>query len=367
MHRARLKIFPSLFTLGIAGCDAGLQPPANDATQGDADDWIDGGMVSADAALALIDAAVDRTDARVPRDAGADAANDAPRDAQICASATGTWAPVSGATTTVTTVWGSGANDVWSVAGASILHWDGATWTPADPGRGVVGFAYVGGIWGRRSDDVYAVGTGAYHWDGTAWTYLGSSSSSFFGSGVGTLRAIDGQGDQIWIVGDSSQLVHFDGAAWSRVPSGISRTLSDVAVLGAADAWAVGALGTSIHWNGTAWAEVDTGSEEQLLSVSGTPSSVWAVGTNGAILRWTGSTWTRSSSGVTAWLHGVWAASSSEAWAVGDRGTLLHFDGCGWSSVASGTTSRLVAIWGSSPTDIWAVGDGGTLLHYGPT
>jgi len=90
----------------------------------------------------------------------------------------------------LSSVWGSGPNDVWSVGSActywgdyagygstngvdcyeSILHFDGTSWTasPSRPGA-------LSGVWGRNACDVWAVGQGpinprVLHWDCTRWS-----------------------------------------------------------------------------------------------------------------------------------------------------------------------------------------------------
>lgn len=76
------------------------------------------------------------------------------------------------------TIWASGPGDVWAasasetVAGSTelptMLHFDGATWTPS-PQASTVGILDLGGT---SASDVWAVGKGGkrLHFDGTTWT-----------------------------------------------------------------------------------------------------------------------------------------------------------------------------------------------------
>ncbi|HXC64343.1 MAG TPA: hypothetical protein VNZ67_08295, partial [bacterium] len=93
-------------------------------------------------------------------------------------------------------------------------------------------------------------------------------------------------------------------------PGGVSNEISSVAIESACDAWAVGfQTGSGIdatlteHWNGSAWTVVPSpapGTDSLLRSVRGTSASdVWAVGsyndgvTNKTLtLHWDGHTWT---------------------------------------------------------------------------
>lgn len=118
-------------------------------------------------------------------------------------------------------VWGARSDDVWAVGGAglqdgqaTVLHYDGATWQavllPALQRPNVWAFFKV---WGASADDVYVVGqNGAMlHFDGSRWGELGV--------GIGDdLIAIYGVGhDRIAVVGGRSSgvVATFDGGHWT--------------------------------------------------------------------------------------------------------------------------------------------------------
>ena len=119
-------------------------------------------------------------------------------------------------------------------------------------------------------------------------------------------------------------LLHWNGTAWSKVPSPnpgpLSNSLNGVIALSPTNAWATGAYcapkcaghaGTLIlHWNGTTWTRIhspDPGKINEVGAVAAaTPSSAWTVGftcvtsvcglnANALILRWNGTAWSRSS------------------------------------------------------------------------
>jgi hypothetical protein len=122
-----------------------------------------------------------------------------------------------------------------------------------------------------------------------------------------------------WAVGDydptQTLIVHWDGAAWTQVPSpnpGTEAGLRAVAPVSPSNLWAVGEYndGTTfrtliVHWNGTAWTQVPSpnvsGSTNDLLvAVRATSATdAWAVGsyvnsnnvTQTLILHWNGSAW----------------------------------------------------------------------------
>src|SRR3989449_876623 len=66
-------------------------------------------------------------------------------------------------------------------------------------------------------------------------------------------------------------------------------------------------------------------------------------------------------------LYRVWGAAGSDVFAVGTGGTILHYKRTGWAPQARGTTATFVGVWGSGGGDVFAVGAGGTILHYNGT
>ena len=220
--------------------------------------------------------------------------------------------------------------------------------------------------------------------------------------GVSAVAAND-----IWAVGysDSSTLIeHWNGIAWSIVPSpnvGTFSRLQAVAAVSANDVWAVGFYNNGgypnrftliQHWNGTAWTVVsspsDSGANSLLRMVVISANDIWAVGYHGVnpdertmFLHWNGVAWSQAASppnvGAEANLvTNVSAVSATDVWAVGytcpaePTGTCVggkvltyHWNGTAWSNFDAssanigGTGSTLPSgIAAVSANDIWAVG-----------
>jgi hypothetical protein len=181
--------------------------------------------------------------------------------------------------------------------------------------------------------DVWAVGqyfsndrhTLIEHWDGTAWTIVPSPNA---GKGD-ELRAVSAlSSTDVWAVGDYDKgnpklftlIEHWDGTAWTIVPSpspGYSRILYGVAAVSADDVWAVG------FWAPTPY----------------TPTLT-------LVEHWDGAVWTVATSPNPtihgSFLLGVSASSSSDVWAVGysfpqtvNQGLIEHWDGRAWTIVDS--------------------------------
>jgi len=213
--------------------------------------------------------------------------------------------------------------------------------------------------------------------------------------GVAVLSACDAWavGSQIGTGASQTLIEHWDGAAWSVVPSpspgAFLNVLYTVRATSADSIWAVGRFGSAggdhtliEHWNGTVWSVVPSpgpaGSELTAVRVVSAPD-VWAVGdtfdgtrSRTLIMRWNGSAWTRVASpnpggpADSDVLAGIAATSPSNAWAVGEisdgttfRTLILRWNGARWARIASpspGTHSELFAVAATSAVNAWAVG-----------
>ena len=172
-------------------------------------------------------------------------------------------------------------------------------------------------------------------------------------------------------------------------PGTADNELTGVTVLSLCDAWAVGfdqdtgGLDQTLieHWDGAAWTVVPSpdvaGRNNELNAVrADSPADVWAVGESFVtgsdrplILHWDGHVWAKSASpnpGGKAYLTAVRAVSATDAWAVGAffaggefQSLILHWDGHTWAQVASphpGTDAVLYGVAATSASNAWAVG-----------
>ena len=194
-------------------------------------------------------------------------------------------------------------------------------------------------------------------------------------------------------------ILHWNGTAWSRVPSPSPgsrfNVLNGVSAAGTRNAWAVGFYRTQaagarplvLHWNGTAWSQVTapaSGLPDTELNGVSTVSGreAWAVGFAGApamgqfgtlILRWNGTAWARMTSPdpgpKDSFLQGVSATAGGGAWAVGSyalsrtlRTLVLKWSVPSWTQVKSaspapaGRYNLLSGVSASGQGHAWAVG-----------
>jgi hypothetical protein len=224
------------------------------------------------------------------------------------------------------------ANDIWAVGsldegGASrihtlIAHWDGTSWTRT-PSPNVLmssGSAYpsrLNALEVISANDIWAVGeyiignqflTLIEHWDGTRWSIVPSPNGLAGDGRLWDVTAVSP--NDVWAVGEydspagsntygKSLILHWDGFAWSVVPSpqpspwGASILYAAVA-LSANDVWAVGSWANAnqgmstfvVHWDGASWSQVSspdmpgTGTGWNFLEdITATgANSIWSVG-----------------------------------------------------------------------------------------
>lgn len=134
------------------------------------------------------------------------------------------------------------------------------------------------------------------------------------------------------------------GPLWTMVqPVAGVDSLNDVWGFSHDDLWAVGTSGTVLHFDGEEWVRQDVPTTEHLFAIHGQQGlsadriDVYAVGANGTILHWDGTSWSlkppivdvRVSQAdgpvmVTDALMGVWHGRHEGVYVVGQGGTILH-------------------------------------------
>jgi hypothetical protein len=87
-----------------------------------------------------------------------------------------------------------------------------------------------------------------------------------------SLRAIYGTSPtDLWVVGDASAALHWDGHAWNEVPFGVSRggSLNGVWASGPRNVFVVGDGGTVLHFDGGSWSRMTVPTDHDLVAVAG--------------------------------------------------------------------------------------------------
>ena len=209
-------------------------------------------------------------------------------------------------------VWGSSPSDVYAAGGTNIWHYAGDRWVrvPVEGYDGYVGLA------GTSWRDVFAVGFAntardaeglIAHYDGSTWSRPAEPAIREFGRVYDVSAASPGD---VWAVGSQAspydlppdepnvlhKILHYDGISWShnfgfaafaREPLGFS----GVWATATNDVFAVGYSGQIWHYDGSAWSSMTSPTSAHLRDVWGSSApDVFAVGDAG-ILRYDGTSW----------------------------------------------------------------------------
>ncbi len=215
-------------------------------------------------------------------------------------------------------------------------------------------------VWGSSARDVWAVGSGGtiIHWDGAAWTRVPTPYGD-------TLRSVGGSGvSDVWIVSSTSLVLHSTGfgtaAGFVRLPP-----VYEADAKGGSGAWSLSKV-----WSPGPGA-VFVGGPPRIAAAD--PSdSLWRYRFGVAADR----AWDPVSTFCRVWpcggVEGIWGTSASDIWVIGPKGTVRRSTGPvgdggaeQWTTMeATLTTADLHGIWGSSASDVWIVGDRGTIRHW---
>lgn len=287
-------------------------------------------------------------------------------------------------------VTGSSARDVWAVGaddggGPLVLQWDGAGWTRHTTGS-------AGDLWwawrppaAGRTHELWAAGAGGrvLRLDEAGW------HEDVLEEGLILWGVWGASEDEVWAVGGdptaasgTAALFRFFEGEWSRqdLPTEAAEQVALYKVWGSGpdDVWACGASGVIVHWDGAAWSVVPSGTERLLLTVAGADAEhVWAVGGTGSgeIVRWDGSAWASEAPEFSTDFSGV-SARGERAVAVGRVGDVWWSDGAGWvhDERERALYEDLHAAWLDPDGGVWAVGGkfsslpmtSGAMLYAGP-
>ena len=272
-------------------------------------------------------------------------------------------------------------NDIWAVGFSftcstdlipMVLHWDGIAWSAVDtPALLTNDNAALNGVVALAPDNVYAVGyqpaaNGAVrtlieHWDGATWQVVSSPNGNSTGSSLFAISATSAS--DIWAVGDNvapdvpitTLIEHFDGTAWSIIPSPnpvktgflAANQLLSVHAESPTDVTAVGAIRDDLlrtltlieHWDGAKW------------KVVASPNQGEAQGDFNSL---------QSVAGISA--RDLYAIGFfADAATAGQQRTMVqHFDGRAWTIVSSPTKDLAQQLNGGfvlpGTRSVWAVG-----------
>jgi len=180
--------------------------------------------------------------------------------------------------------------------------------------------------------------------NGFIWTQLCPSITGI----TSNLADIWGRADNdVYAVGDSATVLHYDGTGWSTLSLPVQSDLRAVWTAPNADVFIAGEDGVH-RYDGTS---VSTGLVGEGVSIralwGADTSNVVAVGDGGAIYRWNGSDWSKEALATDADLKAVWGRSFDDIYAVGEAGSAYRFDGERWSPMKTPTLETLLSVSGN--------------------
>jgi hypothetical protein len=171
---------------------------------------------------------------------------------------------------------------------------------------------------------------------------------------LSTTTSISGTSDDdLWVVGNGGAALHFNGAAWTQVTTGITGDLIRVSAAGSGDVWAVDSTDV-IHWNGTQWASANApaGSYTDLWATAGFA----AAGTTTGIIAWDGTMWQVLGSYAGGAVTAIRGTSATDVWAA-DSTKLWHWNGASWTASLTAQINSIAAV---APDDVWISGSVGS-------
>lgn len=168
--------------------------------------------------------------------------------------------------------------------------------------------------------------------------------------------------------------------AWELPIKNLDGALLSVWGTGSSDVWTVGADAGSgpniLHYDGARWTRLQSGTPGTLWWVAGQGDNLWMSGDGGTVVRHRigSDTFDALPTPTPERLYGILPFSDTDVWVVGANdnataGAIYHWDGDTWS-VPPGLTPALIdglgfyKVWGPSSDDLWIVGEGDAALHH---
>lgn len=224
-------------------------------------------------------------------------------------------------------------------------------------------------IAGVPPDPLWAVGDGLFRRDGTAWREVS------FPTRPRELVAVATVGRQVWAIGKSGTVAHFDERIWKleRV-GGEGHTARLVDVLAwPGSVWAIDEGGEIWRREGESWkgskpAEL---AGKKLGAAWGTgPERVFVAAETG-VADWDGKRWKLTPLAGDVAIRAVHGCADDEVWAAGESArsigkgpALFRFDGNAWKRVELPAEVGLSSVYARSRSEVYVAGERGTLLAY---
>lgn len=239
----------------------------------------------------------------------------------------------------VTDIWGTSNTNLYfclnedlSPVNSTILHFDGSEWTEFDMPFFLI--RSYEAVFGFYEDDIYVVGQYdtyenlIFHsvpGDSLTWELVDISS---LGIEMHCTDVWGSSGDDVFITGEDGEIIHWDGAQWELMDSGVTECIYGIWGSGSKDVFAI-LSDKIIHYDGKqqgGWTEMSIPSSTSLKWITGTSSNdVIAGGWQSMMLHYDGNVWTEIPSYV--WFGDVFMFSTDFALFTGPYGKFYKYTG----------------------------------------
>ncbi len=252
-------------------------------------------------------------------------------------------------------VWGRSNSDIYASGSGAVLYFDGRNWEIQEDN-----FYLLSTFWGLSSSEIFAAGYSiagesiVLRYENERWEDTGMNSKipvyDLWGNTAAGLFAGGGNSESRGIIR------HFDGEKWQdmwqQAEDGFSKKVQAVRYFSDSHAFAVGESGQILHYDGSRWTQMNSGTQARLTALWGSSAeNVFAAGEDGTVLHYDGSEWEDMNSGNKEGLRDIWGYISegkTVLFAAGDKGTVLRYEG-EWEKMDTGSNRRLESLWGYVP------------------
>jgi hypothetical protein len=280
-------------------------------------------------------------------------------------------------------------NDIWAVGEIymndsqgnpdpnlyNLIKWDGISWKPErvyfKNSQGQSFLAPMKSIFAFNANDIWIGLDQIIYWNGSTYKSI-ELPDAVFQSWINKIWGSNS--NDIYIVGNSGSIAHYNGSSWTKIESGTSLFLADIALSNTNELYSCGLNMSTVDGiivksdngiNFSTLVESDNISPSQLFKpkLYGTISSICFDQSNtlyaaGNIVyqykfgRWD---YLRSlpenyiggnpGSFYRGYVYKIRANASNDIWIAGDRNTLKHFNGSTWQQIGLPYDPQIDLVW----------------------
>ncbi len=179
--------------------------------------------------------------------------------------------------------------------------------------------------------------------------------------------------NNMWLVGTSGLVLHYDGSLWNTVDAGTTEDLNDIYFVDASNGFIAGTGGTFLIYDGTNWTSVDPGVTDNLNGVAFLDAdNGYLVGDDGLILQYASGTFTteiakdENGDDITKDFYDIDVIDANNYWACGKSKYIVNYDGSTWTGGVVGGKDHY-AIWFNNANDGWVASKSGRVQHFDGT